>query len=145
MKTIDPFSAPHSLCISVALPMTNFKASSLSFALTVLRVPLVGLLLLLNDGRGTGSCGTPQPGDGVVNEAEELEAGVYDNDLPRSTGVIGVLGVVGAANEFEENNGGGAIEAMLEAREDRLERDVEDATLQIELRTELAAEDEGVY
>lgn len=70
---------------------------------------------------------------------------MYDSDLPRSTGVIGVMGVVGAVKEVVENNGGGAMEATLEAREDRLDREVEEVTLQIELRTELAAEDEGVY
>lgn len=128
--------------------LTDLNASSLSFALTVLSVPLDGLLLLLNDGRGMGSRGNVQSGVVAMSEDEGLEAGAYDRDLPRSTGVkcvMGVMGVGGALNADDENNGGGEMETMLEAREDRLERDVEDATLQIELRTELAAEDEGVY
>lgn len=93
-----------------------------------------------------GSRGNPQSGDAAMSDVEELEAGVYDNDLPRSTGVIGVMGVMGVVGAVKvENSGGGAMEAILEAREDRLERDAEEATLQIELRTELAADDEGVY
>lgn len=55
---------------------TDLKASSLSLALNDLSVPLVGLLLLLNDGRGTGSEGDPQSGVAAENKAEELEAGV---------------------------------------------------------------------
>lgn len=53
--------------------------------------------------------------------------------------------MVGVADVVRENRGGGAKEAILEALDERLERDVVEATLQIELRTELAADDAGVY